>query len=97
MGWMKKSLSLRCCVPETDVNGVLWETHVDFFIVTAVGSKNNGSSESSRDSRPVKVQSRQAANVNFTELILYSKSLVDSALFVPRRRMHPSEPCCCKK
>ena len=39
------SLTLRCCVPETDVNCVLWTAHIDFFIVTTFGSKNNGSSE----------------------------------------------------
>lgn len=86
---LKKSLSLRFSVPETDVNCVLWATYVDFFITAAIGSKNNGSSEGGRDSRSVKVGSRQTANGNFTELISYSQSLVDSALFVPQRRMHP--------
>lgn len=40
-------LPFRCWVPETDVNCVLWPIHVDFFIVTAVGSKNNGTNEGS--------------------------------------------------
>lgn len=56
---MDEEIYLWFCVPETDVNCVLWANHVDFFfIVTAVESRNNWSSEGGQDSRPVKVGSR---------------------------------------
>jgi len=38
-----------------------------FLIATGVESKNNGPGEGSQDSRPMKLGSRQAVNVNFTE------------------------------
>lgn len=38
-----------------------------FLIVTGVKSKKNVAGEGSQDSRPMKLGSRQAVNVNFTE------------------------------